>query len=167
MITLLAAMDRNRVIGRDGQMPWRLPADMRHFRRTTLGHVVVMGRRTYQSIGRPLEGRTNIVLTRDKNFQAPGCEVRHAGEEVLADPRPLYVIGGAELYRQFLPHADEMILTRIYHEFPGDTFFPAWDPTEWELVKARAYRRDEGNPYDFVIERYRRATHQGSPVRAD
>lgn len=167
MIALIAAMDRNRVIGRDGQMPWRLPAEMRHFRRTTMGHVVVMGRRTYESIGGPLKGRTNIVLTRERGFTAPGCEVRHSVEEVLADPRPLYVIGGAELYRQFLPHADELILTRIDHEFPGDTYFPAWDESEWELVEATPCPRDDANPYDFVIERYRRAAHQERPARAD
>ncbi|MBP2018386.1 dihydrofolate reductase [Symbiobacterium terraclitae] len=167
MIILIAAMDRNRVIGRDGRMPWRLPAEMRHFRRTTMGHVVVMGRRTYESIGGPLKGRTNIVLTRDRSFRAPGCEVRHSVAEVLADPRPLFVIGGAELYRQFLPHADEMILTRIDHEFQGDTFFPAWEASEWELVEATPHPRDDENPYDFVIERYRRAAHQGRPVRAD
>lgn len=157
MITLVAAMGRDRVIGREGQMPWHLPAEMRHFRRTTRGQVVVMGRKTYEAIGGPLKGRTNIVLTRDPGFAAPGCEVRHSAAELLTDERKLFVIGGAELYRQFLPHADEMILTRIDHDFEGDTYFPAWEPTEWELVSSTPYARDEQNAYDFIVEHYRRA----------
>ncbi|BAD42098.1 dihydrofolate reductase [Symbiobacterium thermophilum IAM 14863] len=149
-------MGRNRAIGREGRLPWRLPAEMRHFRRTTMGKAVVMGRRTYESIGGPLKGRTNIVLTRDPGFRAPGCEVRHSVAELLQDRRPLYVIGGAEVYRQFLPHADEMILTRIDHDFEGDAFFPAWSEDEWELVGSTPHPRDEENPYDFVVEHYRR-----------
>lgn len=157
MITLVAAMGRNRVIGRDGQMPWHLPAEMKHFRRTTRGQVVVMGRKTYQAIGGPLKGRTNIVVTRDPGFEAPGCEVRHSVAELLADERPLFVIGGAELYRQFLPHAAEMVLTRIDHDFEGDARFPEWAPAEWELVTAAPYVRDERNEYDFTVEHYRRS----------
>ncbi|MEW8978307.1 MAG: dihydrofolate reductase [Symbiobacterium sp.] len=167
MIILVAAMGRDRVIGRDGRMPWRLPAEMRHFRRTTMGQVVVMGRKTYESIGGPLKGRTNIVLTRDPHYRAPGCEVRHSVADVLADPRPLYVIGGAELYRQFLPHADEMILSRIEGDFPGDAFFPEWDESEWELLSATPHPPDAENLYGFTVEHYRRVAHRGGAARAD
>lgn len=156
MIILVAAMGDDRVIGLNGAMPWHLPAEMKHFRRTTRGQVVVMGRKTYQSIGGPLKGRTNIILTRDDDFAAPGCEVVHEIADLLADERPLYVIGGAELYRQFLPHADQMILTRIHQGFAGDTFFPAWDQAAWELVETVHHPRDEQNAHDFTIETYHR-----------
>ncbi|MFO7275042.1 MAG: dihydrofolate reductase [Symbiobacteriaceae bacterium] len=167
MITLVAAMGRNRVIGREGRLPWRLPAEMRHFRRTTMGQVVVMGRKTYESIGGPLKGRTNIVLTRDPDFRAPGCEVRHSVAELLQDPRPLFVIGGAEVFRQLLPCADEMILSRIDADFEGDAFFPAWAEDEWEVVSRTPHPRDAENPHDFVIEHYRRVKHPGRAGRAD
>lgn len=156
MIILVAAMGRDRVIGRNGRIPWHLPAEMKHFRRTTRGHVVVMGRKTFESIGGALKNRTNIVVTRDPAFQAPGCEVVHAIGPLLADERELYVIGGAEIYRQFLPHADRMVLTRIDAAFEGDTFFPAWDEGEWRLVATECHPRDEQNAYDFTIETYER-----------
>lgn len=156
MIALVAAMGRNGVIGKDGAMPWHLPAELKHFRRVTRGQAVVMGRRTYESIGGPLKGRTNIVLTRDPGFEAPGCEVAHTVEALLEDERPLFIIGGAQLYRQFLPHADVMHLTRIHADFDGDTFFPEFDPAEWRLVAAEPHPRDEKNAYDFTIETYQR-----------
>lgn len=156
MIALVAAMGRNRVIGRNGAMPWHLPAEMKHFRRVTRGQVVVMGRKTYESIGGALKGRTNLVVTRDPSFVAPGCEVVHSVDDLLRDERALYVIGGAELYRQFLPHADVMFLTRIHSDFDGDTLFPAWDEREWRLVEAEPHSRDEKNAYDFTIETYHR-----------
>lgn len=156
MITLVAAMGRNRVIGRDGSMPWRLPAEMRHFRRVTMGKVVVMGRKTYESIGGPLKGRTNLVLTRDPGFTAPGCELVHSIEALLSDPRPLYVIGGAQLYRQLLPHAGRMILSRIHHDFPGDTYFPDFPSDEWECTETEEHPADEANAYGFTVEWYRR-----------
>lgn len=156
MIALIAAMGTNRVIGKDGAMPWHLPADLKHFRRITLGHVVVMGRRTYEAIGRPLPDRVNIVLTRNRGFAAPGCEVIHSPEPLLSDSRPVYVIGGAELYRLFLPHAAVMHLTRIHAEFAGDTFFPQFDLSAWELVAAEAYAKDDRNAYDMTFETYRR-----------
>lgn len=156
MIALVAALTRNRVIGRDGGMPWHLPADLRHFRRLTRGQTVVMGRKTYASIGRPLPDRVNIVVTRDRQFAAPGCEVVHSVAALLGDGRPLYVIGGAELYRAFLPHADRMHLTRIHADLPGDTFFPAYDERAWRLTSAEAHPRDERNAYDLTFETYER-----------
>jgi dihydrofolate reductase len=156
MIILVAAMGHDRVIGRDGRIPWHLPAEMKHFRRTTRGQAVVMGRKTFESIGGALKNRTNIVVTRDPTFQAPGCEVVHAIAPLLADERELYVIGGAEIYRQFLPHADRMVLTRIDGAFEGDTFFPAWDEGEWRLVGTEFHPRDEQNAYDFTVETYER-----------
>lgn len=156
MIVLIAAMGRGRVIGHEGRMPWHLPAEMKHFRRTTRGHVVVMGRKTYESIGGALKNRTNIVLTRDPGYEAPGCEVAHSLTPLLSDPRELYVIGGAELYRQFLPHAHRMVLTRVEGDFAGDTFFPAWDDAQWRLTATQLYGADAQNAYDFTIETYER-----------
>jgi dihydrofolate reductase len=156
MIILVAAMDRERGIGKNGKMPWHLPAELKHFRRTTRGQVVVMGRKTYESIGGALKHRTNLVLTRDADYEAPGCEVLHAIEPLLRDERPLYVIGGAQLYAAFLPHAAKMVLTRIDATFHADTFFPAWEASEWELVSAEHHPRDEQNAYDFTIETYQR-----------
>jgi dihydrofolate reductase len=161
VIALVAAMDRNRVIGRDGRMPWHLPADLAHFRRLTRGHAVLMGRKTYQSIGGPLKGRTNLVLTRDRSFVAPGCTVVHDIADLLRavrpDQGPLFVIGGAEIYQLFLPHAGVLHLTRIDAEFEGDTFFPAWDPAAWERTEALLRPKDEQNPHDCTFETWRRA----------
>lgn len=157
MIILVAAMGKGRVIGQDGRMPWHLPAELKHFRRLTKGQVVVMGRKTYESIGGALKNRTNIVLTRDEAYEAPGCEVVHSLEALLKGERTLYVIGGAQLYRQFLPHASRMVLTRIDADLAGDTFFPEWAEAEWQLVAAQAHPHDEKNPYDFTIETYQRS----------
>jgi dihydrofolate reductase len=157
MIALVAALGRNGVIGAGGTMPWHLPADLKHFRRLTRGHVVVMGRKTFESIGGALKGRTNLVLTRALTFSAAGCEVLHAIEPILQEERPVFIIGGAELYREFLPHADRLYLTRIDAEFAGDTFFPAFDSAQWRLVAAEPREQDEKNPYDLVFETYERA----------
>lgn len=156
MIALVAAMDRNRVIGQDGKMPWHMPADLKHFRRLTKGHVVVMGRKTYESIGGPLRGRTNVILTRDKQYEAPGCVVAHSAAEILQDERSVFIIGGGEVYRQFLPHADRLYVTRIEAEFEGDTFFPAFDARTWRLTASVPHRQDEKNPYDCRFETYER-----------
>ena len=143
-IVLIAALTRELVIGREGTIPWHYPADMRHFRRITLGHPVVVGRRTFESFPRrPLPGRTNIVLTRNPAYQVPEgviscrnleeavawCSERGAGK--------LFVLGGAEVYREVLPVADEMVLTWIPEEIKGDTFFPEWNQEEWEVVDSR------------------------------
>src|SRR6185369_12601621 len=134
-IALIAALDQNKLIGRGNELPWpRLRADMRHFRDTTLGYPVVMGRKTFESIGaKPLPGRTNIILTRDANFAAPGCEVAHGAAEILARPEnKIFIIGGREIYQAFLPHAHELYLTYIDSEFAGDTYFPNFDESKWK-----------------------------------
>lgn len=158
MIALVWAMGRNRVIGKDGKMPWYLSADLIHFRKLTRNHVVVMGRKTYESMGGALPRRTNIVLTRDPAFAPPDCEVVHSIDEVLRDERPIFVIGGAEVYRQFLPHAQKLHVTRIHADFEGDTFFPEYDESEWELTSSTFREKDEKNPYDCTFEVYVRRT---------
>jgi len=157
MIAIIAAISRNGVIGARGKMPWHMPADLKHFRRLTKGHVVVMGRKTYESMGGALPRRHNVVLTRDASFAAAGCEVVGSVEAVLREERPVYIIGGAEVYRQFLPHADVLYLTRIDAEFEGDTFFPAFDESQWRVVSAVDRPKDDQNPYDCTFLEYRRS----------
>jgi len=154
-ISIVVAMAANGVIGRDNQLPWRLPADLRHFRQTTMGKPILMGRKTYESIGRPLPGRTNIVITRDRDYAAEGCVVVHSIEAALQAATPaeeVMVIGGAEFYRQVLPYADTIYLTRIHEDFEGDTFFPELKAAEWREVERSDCAPDEDNPhrYSFV-----------------
>jgi dihydrofolate reductase len=133
-IAFIVAMTDDRVIGRGNQLPWHLPADLAHFRRLTLGKPIVMGRRTFESIGRPLPERHNIVLTRDPGFQPQGCTVTHDLDAALAAAgaaEELMVIGGADIFRLFLPLADRLYLTQVHAEIPGDVFFPALDEDEW------------------------------------
>jgi dihydrofolate reductase len=154
-ISLVAAVARNGTIGLKGLLPWRLPADLARFKHLTLGHPVLMGRRTHESIGRPLPGRRNIVLTRDPAFAAPGCEVVHSVEVVaaLAGEAELFIIGGASLYSAFLPLADRLYLTHIDADIPGDTFFPAVDPGQWRLVEESPGIVDAANtvPHRFAV----------------
>ncbi len=150
MIVTVAAMGRDRVIGQDGHLPWKMPADMRHFREVTRGKTVVMGRKTYEAIGRPLPDRTNLVLSRARDFEIPGCKVVTL-EEALEYPE-LYVLGGEEIYRLFLPRAQRQILTEIHGDFMGDTYYPDFSRHEWKEVARVDYPADEENPhpYSFV-----------------
>lgn len=154
-ISLIAAMDENRVIGRDNALPWRLPADMRHFREVTMGKPLLMGRKTFESIGKPLPGRRNIILTRDPDYQAPGCEVVHTLDEALtagAGGGELMVLGGADLFAQLLPRAARLYLTEIHACFSGDAWFPAFNKGEWMETGRSNHAADEKNPhaYSFV-----------------
>ena len=140
-LAMVVAMARDRVIGRDGGIPWHFPEDMKHFRAVTRGHAIIAGRKTYQSIGKPLPDRRNIVITRDREFAAPGCEVVASLEDALAlarehDDEPR-VIGGAEIYARALPLATKLYVTDIARVVDGDVFFPAWDDGSWREVERR------------------------------
>lgn len=151
-VSIIAAMDRNRVIGRDNSLPWHLPADLLWFKKNTMGKPVVMGRKTYESIGRPLPGRTNIVLSRDLNYQAEGCVVVHTLEEairVAEEGEEIMIIGGAQLFEQLLSRANRLYLTRIDAEFDGDSYFPSLESGEWRVVWRDELTRSEGSPYDL------------------
>ncbi|KAA3629588.1 MAG: type 3 dihydrofolate reductase [Proteobacteria bacterium] len=155
-LSLIAAMSRGRVIGHDNQLPWHLPADLQHFKTITMGKPILMGRLTYESIGKPLPGRRNIVITRDAGYTAPGCEVVHSIESALAavaDVEEAMVIGGASFYAQLLPQADRLYLTFIDAEFQGDAWFPQWSASEWREVERDDHAPDERNPcpYAFVV----------------
>ena len=151
-ISIIAGMDKNRLIGQDNRLPWKLPADMKHFRRMTLGKPVLMGRKTFESIGKPLPKRTNIILTHDRDYRAKGCTVTHSIEEALdmvKDREEIMIIGGASLYTLFLPCAARLYLTRIHDCFEGNVYFPAFDLIDWQEVKRIDCQPDEQNPYSY------------------
>jgi dihydrofolate reductase len=136
-ITLIVAMAENRVIGANNAMPWHLPDDLRRFRALTLGHPILMGRKTHEAIGRPLPGRRNLVMTRNRGQDLPGCEIVSSIEEAagICQTSPsLFVIGGAELYRLFLPVSNRIELTIIHRDFDGDTYFPEFATADWVEV---------------------------------
>jgi dihydrofolate reductase len=155
LVSLIVAMAQNGVIGRANALPWqRLPEDLKRFRAFTLGKSVLMGRKTFESIGRPLPGRANLVLTRDRAWSAPGVVVVHSVEEALsqaADSNELVVIGGAEIYRLVLPFARRMYLTHVHADLPGDTFFPDFDATQWDDVDCRLHPADDAHAYPVTF----------------
>lgn len=151
-LSLIAAMDRNRVIGINNQLPWHMPADLRHFKALTLGKPVLMGRHTFDSLGRPLPGRANIVVTRDAHFRPEGVTVCGGLDEALAaagEVEEAMVIGGASFYAQCLPRADRLYLTVIQHEFAGDAWFPEYDARAWRVTAEEAHEADERNAYAY------------------
>lgn len=153
-ISLIAAMDKNRVIGKAGQLIWHLPADLRFFKTKTIGKPVIMGRKTFESIGRALPERKNIIITRQTNFNPSDCEVVHSLQEALdnaSDAEEVMIIGGAEIFNQSLEFADQMFLTLIDHEFEGDSYFPEWDEEEWKVVTEEFHPADDKNLYDFRL----------------
>jgi len=160
-ISLVAAVARNGCIGKDGQLPWRLPADLQHFKRTTLGKPVIMGRKTWDSIGRPLPGRLNIVLTRDAAFRAEGAETAHTLEQALriaqdSGAEETCIIGGEAVYREALPIADTLHLTEVDAEVEGDAWFPELDFSSFEETSREDRAPDEKNEYAMafvVLER--------------
>ncbi len=157
-ITLVAAMARNRAIGKDGKMPWHLPAELAHFKKTTLGHTIIMGRRTFESIGRPLPQRQNIVVSNNPYLRIAGCRVANSLEYAaeIADSEELMIIGGGMLYRHAMPVADRMVLTLVDCEPEADTFFPSWQPSDWLETSRVSVAADERNRYGFSVVEYLR-----------
>lgn len=167
IISYVVAIDRNRVIGHNNALPWYLPADLQFFKRTTMGGTMLMGRKTWESIGRPLPGRTSIVVTRDPAYQAEGVKVVHSLDEAIraaGDAPELFVIGGASLFVDMLPMANRIYLTLIDHEFEGDTWFPEIG-AQWREVSREAHTPDEKNRYSYTfvtLERDERG--EGTPA---
>lgn len=158
-ITLIAAMAAGRVIGKDNAMPWHLPADLRHFKALTLGKPVVMGRKTFESLGRPLPGRHNIVVSRNPQLQLEGVTVVATPEQAIVaagDVAELMIIGGAQIYRQFLPLATRLELTLIELQVEGDTHFPAYDDGSWQQVSSEQLAPDANNPHPCQFIRLER-----------
>jgi dihydrofolate reductase len=160
MISFLVAMDKNRVIGKDNQLPWHLPEDLKFFKRVTMGHAIAMGRKTHESIGRILPGRENIVITRQPDYQCNGCTVFFSVEEFVKKSsnrdEEIFVIGGAEIFKETFAHADRLYITFIDEEFKGDTYFPEYDLSQWGLAFCEKGIRDEKNPFDFEFRIYDR-----------
>jgi dihydrofolate reductase len=154
-INLIVAMAANRAIGKDNQLLWHLPADLKHFKQTTMGAPILMGRKTYQSIGRALPGRTNIIMTHDANFKAEGCVIVHSISAALAAAcleKNIFVIGGAMIYEQLLPQATRIYLTIVHQAFEGDSFFPELDLTQWQEIQRQDFAADATNslPFSFI-----------------
>jgi len=156
LISIIVAMDEHGVIGVNGALPWRLSADLKHVKETTLGKPVLMGRKTHESIGRPLPGRENIVITRDAHFQSRGCTIFHDIDTALdycKDQDEIVIMGGAQLYRQTLPRADRIYLTEVHASVRGDTWFPEFNRTQWREMFREDHDADKKNeyPYSFVL----------------
>ena len=154
-VTLIVAVADSGVIGRDNALPWHLPDDLKRFKRLTLGKPIVMGRKTYESIGKPLPGRQNIVLTRDANYQRDGVTVVHAPEAALhaaGDAAEIMIIGGSDLFRLFLPRAGRVHFTRVHADIAGDVHWPALDEREWRVVERERHEADERHAHAYTFE---------------
>jgi len=159
-ITLIAAMGKNRAIGLDGRMPWHLPAELQHFKKATMGKAIVMGRKTWQAIGRPLPGRQNIVISRNPGFVAAGADVAGSLTDAveISQADEVMVIGGGQLYTLALPLAQRMVLTLIDIQPEADTWFPAWDDKQWKQTGERQFQVDENNKLAYRIAELIRIT---------
>lgn len=154
MIKIIVAISKNRVIGDSNKLIWHLPADLKRFKEVTGGHPIVMGRKTYESIGRPLPNRRNIIITRDENYEVDGCEVVNSIEEaLLLTNSDCFIIGGGEIYKQTLHIATQIYLTQVDEDFDGDTTFPELPPS-WYVSNKEDFESDEKNPYKYSFILY-------------
>lgn len=161
-LSLIWAMDENRLIGNNNALPWHLPADLAFFKRTTMEKPIIMGRKTYDAIGRPLPGRQNIIITRDTAYTAKGCDIANSIDEAMSlvpeEVQEVMLIGGASLYLQTLAQADALYITQIYHAFSGDTWFPEMDMSQWSEVYREDFEADEKNLHAYSFMQYQRKT---------
>lgn len=160
MVSILVAASENNVIGKRNAIPWKLPADMRYFRKLTTGNVVIMGRKTFDSIGKPLPDRANVIVTRQTDMKVPGAFVAHSLRDALekgrASGRDVFIIGGEEIYKQALPYVDRIYLTRIHAHIDGDAYFPALNKSEWTLISSESKLPDEKHKFAFDFDVYQR-----------
>ena len=155
-ISIIVAMAKNRVIGKNNALPWHLSPDLKHFKSLTMGHAIIMGRKTYESIGKPLPGRTSVIVTRQPGYQVPGAIVAGSVDEALQacnEYAESFVIGGAEVYRQTLEHCQRMYITELQWDFDGDAFFPEFSHDQWRETSREKHRLDDGTEleYHFVV----------------
>ena len=158
MVSVIVAVAENGVIGDKNSLLWHISEDLRNFKRVTSGHPVIMGRKTFDSLGRPLPNRTNVVITR-QDIEIEGCKVVHSLEEALSlfsSDEEVFVIGGAQIYREAMPRADRFYLTRVHRPYEGDTSFPEWNESEWRKIESEHFERGEKYEYPFSIEIYER-----------
>ena len=159
MISIIVAVARNGVIGDRNRLIWHISEDLRRFKAITTGHPVIMGRKTFESLGRPLPNRINVVVTRQTGYRAEGCVVAGSLEDAIRrfDPsEEIFVIGGAQIYAQALPLADRFYLTRVFRAYEGDTHFPEWDEAQWRLLSSESFASGTNYPYPFAFETYER-----------
>ncbi|WAA13278.1 dihydrofolate reductase [Fervidibacillus halotolerans] len=153
MISFIVAMDERGVIGKNNNIPWHLPDDLKRFKRITMGHKIVMGRKTFESIGKPLPGRENIVLSTNPTFHCPSCKVFRDSKKLLDyclhQEEEIFVIGGSKIFQLFLPFVEKLYITRIYHTFDGDVFFPDCNWSKFTILSREKGMKDEKNPYDY------------------
>ena len=158
-LSIIVALASNRAIGINNTLPWRIPADLQHFKKLTMGHHMIMGRKTFESIGKPLPGRTTVVVSRDRNLKIDGCIVAHSLPEAIAscasDPQ-IFIVGGADIYAQALGLADTLYLTEIQQEIAGDAWFPEFDRSEWQEVSREKHRQETPQPLEYHFATYRR-----------
>ncbi|REA57916.1 dihydrofolate reductase [Dyadobacter luteus] len=159
LISIIVAVSENGVIGKDNQLIWRLPNDLKRFKALTLGHPMIMGRKTFESIGKPLPGRTSIVITRNQDFKADGILVVHSLEEALTEARKIeqqevFIIGGGELYKQALPITDKLYITEVETVTNGDTFFEISNPEQWEEIERTVHQADDRHIFSFNFVNY-------------
>lgn len=159
MISLIVAMDNNRLIGKENDLPWRLPADLQYFKQTTMGHTIVMGRKTFESIGKPLPNRRNVILTGNKDYHHEGVKVIHSVDDLMSleEESELFVIGGATVYEQTMNVATRLYVTHIEEAFEGDTYFPEINSSVWKEVSKKQGIKDEKNPYVYYFTVYERS----------
>lgn len=158
-ISIIVAVSQNNVIGKENKLPWHLPADLKYFKRITMGHHIIMGRATFETLGRALPGRTNMVVTRQELYEADGCIVSGDLRSAIdyckeRGETECFVIGGGDIIRQALIWADKIYMTRIFHEFDGDTYFPDLNEDDWKLVSEEKHLPDEKNRYPFAFRVY-------------
>ncbi|MFI3321726.1 MAG: dihydrofolate reductase [Rikenellaceae bacterium] len=154
--SIIVAIAKNRVIGKDNSLIWHISEDLRYFKRITTAHTIIMGRKSYESIGRPLPNRRNIVVSRNSDYSAAGCECVTSIEsaiELCKDEQEIFIIGGGEIYKSTLPLADKLYITEVKHDYEGDTFFPEIDFSQWKEISRESYERGEKYeyPFDFVV----------------
>lgn len=158
-ISILVAMAQNRTIGANNALPWRCPEDLKRFKALTMGHHIIMGRKTFDSIGRPLPGRTTVVVTRNRTLNIEGCIVAHSLDEAIAacqSDAEVFIVGGADLYAQALPLADTLYLTEILQDVAGDAHFPEFETTHWQEISRETHRQETPQPLEFHFVTYRR-----------
>jgi len=154
IVSAVVAIGENNAIGKDNQLLWRLPADLKHFKEITSGHTVIMGRKTYDSVGKPLPNRRNIIITRNKDLEIPGVEIVASMDEALAlcqEEEEVYVIGGAQIYASSMHLTDKIYLTRVHQSFEADSFFPEIDPGIWSETEVEPHQPDEKNPIGYTF----------------
>lgn len=157
MIIAIAAIGMNNELGKDNQLIWHLPNDFKRFKTLTTGHYIIMGRKTFESFPKPLPNRTHVIITRQKNYTAENCIVVDSLKKAIAvcpKDEDVYVIGGGEIYNQSIDFADKLEITKVFHSFEADTFFPEIDTTKWKLVSEEFHAKDEKHAYDFCFQTY-------------